>query len=62
MGSWRSLGISCPGGESPIRLAPGGRACMFDGATVATGSAFCRFASMFLCSDGEWDNLGSLYR
>lgn len=62
-GAWNSLGTSCPGGDSPIRLIPGGRTCMLEGgSTVATNSTVCRTGSTFLCSDGEWINLGTLCR
>jgi hypothetical protein len=61
-GAWNSLAIACSGGDSPIRLTPGGRTCMFGGVTVATSSTVCRSGSTFLCSNGEWVNLGTLCR
>ncbi len=62
-GSWNSLGISCPGAESPIRVIPEGKTCMLEGgSTVATNSSVCRSGSTYLCSDGEWINLGTLGR
>jgi hypothetical protein len=33
-----------------------------EGATVASNSTICRSGSTFLCSDGEWVNLGTLCR
>lgn len=62
-GAWRTLGISCPISDSPIRVVPGGRTCMLDGgSTVATSSSICRSGNTYLCSDGEWVNLGTLCR
>ena len=62
-GYWRSLMLSCSGGDSPIRLSPGGRTCLLEGgSTVATSSSVCRSGTTFLCSDGEWINLGTLCR
>ncbi|HEY8095404.1 MAG TPA: hypothetical protein VIE65_04840 [Methylobacter sp.] len=62
-GAWNSLGISCPGGDSPIRIISGGQTCMLEGgSTVATNSTVCRTGSTFLCSNGEWINLGTLCR
>jgi hypothetical protein len=61
-GRWSSLGITCPVGDSPIRVVPEGRTCMFDGATVANNSTICRSGSTYLCTDGEWLNVGTLCR
>jgi hypothetical protein len=35
---------------------------MFDGATVANNSTICRSGSTYLCTDGEWLNVGTLCR
>jgi hypothetical protein len=32
------------------------------GSTVATNSTVCRTGNTFLCSNGEWINLGTLCR
>ncbi|MGD0959804.1 MAG: hypothetical protein ABSB19_08360 [Methylomonas sp.] len=62
-GSWRNIGVACSGGESPMRVVPGGRTCMLEGGnTVSTSSSVCRSGSTYLCSDGEWINLGTLCR
>lgn len=45
--------------EGAARMVPAGRACMYNGATVATQSTICRSGITFLCEDGEWRNLGS---
>lgn len=62
-GSWTSLGIACTGGDSPIRPVPGGKTCMLEGgSTVAANSTVCRSGSTFLCSSGDWVNLGTQCR
>jgi hypothetical protein len=61
-GAWRSIGIPCTLGDSPIKVVPSGRTCMFDDATVANGSTVCRSGLTQLCSDGAWVNLGTLCR
>ena len=59
-GAWRSLALACIGGsDAPARVAPAGRACMYNGATVATQSTICKSGITFLCEDGEWRDLGS---
>lgn len=59
-GAWRSLKLACGGGlDAPARVAPAGRTCMYNGATVATQSAICKSGVTFVCEDGEWRNLGS---
>ena len=59
-GAWRNLALGCIGGSDvPARVAPAGRACMYNGATVATQSTICKSGLTFLCDDGEWRNLGS---
>src|SRR5262245_7381968 len=37
-GVWRSMGMACTLGDSPVRVVPSGRTCMYEGATVASGS------------------------
>jgi hypothetical protein len=61
-GAWRTLGMPCSVGDSPIRIVPSGRTCMFNDATVATNSTLCRNGLTYLCNDGEWTNLGTLCR
>ncbi len=61
-GVWRSLGIACAVGDSPIRVLPSGRTCMFGDVTVANNSTVCKSGTTFLCSDGEWVSLGTLCR
>jgi hypothetical protein len=61
-GRWASLGITCPVGDSPIRIVPSGKTCMFDSATVANNSTICRSGTTYLCSDGEWVNVGTQCR
>ncbi|MBP1687559.1 MAG: hypothetical protein H6Q33_3702 [Deltaproteobacteria bacterium] len=59
-GQWRSLAVACTGGgDGATRTAPAGRACLYNGATVATQSTICRSGTTFRCEDGEWRNLGS---
>jgi len=54
--------VPCTVGDSPIRAATGDRTCMYAGATVASNSTICKSGSTFLCSDGEWVNLGTQCR
>jgi hypothetical protein len=61
-GRWARLSDTCPVADAPIRTVPSGRTCMFDGATVSNNSTICRSGSTYLCSDGEWVNLGTLCR
>ena len=62
-GVWRSIGVACTAaGDSPIKVVPSGKTCMFDGATVASNSTICRSGSTYVCNDGEWINLGTLCR
>jgi hypothetical protein len=35
---------------------------MYEGATVASNSTICKGGTTFLCSAGEWTNLGTLCR
>jgi hypothetical protein len=50
-GTWRQLDAKCPVCDAPVRVAPSGRSCMLEGATVANGSTICRSGSTSLCSD-----------
>jgi hypothetical protein len=55
-----SLAVSCAAsGQVAARMAPVGRTCMFNGATVATESTICKSDITFRCDDGEWRNLGT---
>jgi hypothetical protein len=59
-GAWTSLAIACTGsGQIAARMAPVGRTCMYNEATVATGSTMCRSGTTVRCEDGEWHNLGT---
>ena len=59
-GAWVSLAVACTGsGEAAAPMAPVGRTCMYNGATVATQSTICKAGITFRCEDGEWRNLGS---
>ncbi len=58
-GVWQDMSTVCSSlGTSPIVPSSGARTCMFSGATVATNSTICKEGSTYLCSDGEWINLG----
>jgi hypothetical protein len=61
-GAWRSLGTTCPIGDSPAQPAPEGKTCMYEGATVAHRSAICRSGTTFFCNDGGWVNVGTACR
>ena len=62
-GAWTSLAVACPkAGDAPARMAPAGRTCMYNGATVATQSSICKEGITFRCDDGEWRNLGTTCR
>jgi len=59
-GAWKSLALACGNaGDAPARLAPVGRTCMYNGATVATESTICKSGITFRCEDGDWHNLGT---
>ena len=59
-GAWMSLAIDCTAsGQIAARMAPTGRTCMYNGATVATESSICKSGVTFRCDDGEWRNLGT---
>jgi len=59
-GSWKALGVACTvSGDTPIRVAPLRRTCMYEGATVSNLSSICKAGTTFLCEDGEWRNLGT---
>ena len=59
-GAWTSLAVACTAnGQVAARIAPAGRTCMYNGATVATESTICKAGITFRCDDGEWQNLGS---
>jgi hypothetical protein len=59
-GAWSSLALACINDSNvPTGVAQGRRACMYNGATVATQSTICKSGITFLCEDGEWRNLGS---
>jgi len=59
-GAWTSLAVACPNaGDAPAPMAPIGRTCMYNGATVATESTICKSGITFRCENGEWRNLGS---
>jgi hypothetical protein len=62
-GSWRNLGSQCAMlSGNTIKVEPSGDTCMYEGATVASGSTICKSSSTFLCNDGAWVNLGTLCR
>ena len=62
-GAWVSLAVACTGGGEPaVGMAPVGRTCMYNGATVATESTICKSGITFRCEDGEWRNLGTTCR
>ena len=55
-----SLAVACAAsGQLAARIAPVGRTCMYNGATVATESTICKSGITFRCEDGEWRNLGT---
>jgi hypothetical protein len=59
-GAWKSLAVACTGtGQVAALMAPAGRTCMYNGATVATDSTICKSGLTFRCEDGEWRNLGT---
>ena len=59
-GAWVSLAVACTGaGEPAVGMAPAGRTCMYNGATVATESTICKSGITFRCVDGDWRNLGT---
>ena len=59
-GEWMNLAVACTAsGQVAARMAPVGRTCMYNGATVATESSICKAGITFRCDDGEWRNLGT---
>ena len=58
-GTWASLGIGCPAADSPIRVLPQGRNCLFNDAPVAHNATMCLGGRSYLCSDGDWVILGT---
>ena len=59
-GTWMSLSVACTAdGQLAARMAPVGRTCMYNGATVATESTICKSGVTFRCEEGEWHNLGT---
>jgi len=59
-GAWVSLAVACTGGSEPaVGMAPVGRSCMYNGATVGAASTICKSGITFRCEDGEWRNLGT---
>jgi len=59
-GAWVSLAVACTAsGQVAARMAPVGRTCMYNEATVATESTICKSGITFRCEDGEWHNLGT---
>ena len=59
-GAWVSLAVACPAsGQVGVQMAPVGRPCMYNDATVATESTICKSGIMFRCENGEWHNLGT---
>jgi hypothetical protein len=59
-GAWVSLAVACTeSDQAAARMAPGGRVCMYNGATVATESTICKAGITFRCEDGDWHNLGT---
>jgi hypothetical protein len=59
-GAWTSLAIACTeSGQIAARMAPVGRTCLYNEATVATGSTICKSGITERCEDGEWHNLGT---
>jgi hypothetical protein len=59
-GAWLSLAVACTAsGQVAERLAPVGRTCMYNEATVATESTICKSGITYRCDDGEWRNLGT---
>ena len=62
-GTWSDIARSCTVlSANTVKINPGGSTCMYEGATVATGSTICKSESTFLCNNGEWVNLGTLCR
>lgn len=62
-GGWTGLGIACTGsGQLAAGVPPDGRTCMYNEATVATGSTICKAGVTFRCDDGDWHNLGTSCR
>jgi hypothetical protein len=62
-GTWRSIGTACTVlSSNTIKIKPAGDTCMYEDATVASGSTICKSSSTVLCNNGEWVNLGTLCR
>jgi hypothetical protein len=61
-GAWTRLDTSCPLADSPVRVLPEGRTCIFDDAVVAHNSTVCRRGRTYLCSNGEWVSIGTKCR
>jgi hypothetical protein len=62
-GTWRSLASPCTVlSGNTVRVVPQGDTCMYESATVASGSTICKSSSTFLCNDGQWVNLGTACR
>ena len=40
-------------------MAADGRACLYNGAAVATQSILCKSGITFRCEDRDWHNLGT---
>jgi hypothetical protein len=55
-----SLSVACTAdGQLAARMAPVGRTCMYNGATVATDSTICKSGVTFRCEEGDWHNVGT---
>lgn len=62
-GAWRNLALACNDkGDVPAHMAPDGRTCLYNGATVSTQSSICKSGVTYQCDDGEWRNLGTSCR
>jgi len=58
-GAWTSLAITCTeSGQIAARMAPVGRACLYNEGTIATGSTICESGIAERCEDGQWHTLG----
>lgn len=67
-GEWQSQGMPCPGraaqgaggaGDAPIVPATGAKSCTLGDSTVSSASTVCKSGVTFLCTDGEWQSLGT---
>jgi hypothetical protein len=62
-GRWRSLDLPCSVGDAPFPvLTVRGAPCSYGGSSFASSSAICQSGTTFLCSNGEWINLGTVCR